>query len=224
MYQTRHQGKGKAKARVMPLRIALRRSAAPKTRDRRIRATTTRREARREAAAAAGRCSSSGLPRSGSSTPMESSPTHSSSSSSSLSPPPSPPDRQGRLSTTQLEQLRVEQEVFGIYRLFHGVAPHTRRFRPLPLAIGRYQSDYGRATTKEEEATREKEEERKRGRTSMRLDPASPSLDDPDPVGNSEAMARLLLRQRPQRRLYRMLQMRRSLNDGASSSSPCLRR
>ncbi|RWW87552.1 hypothetical protein BHE74_00003616 [Ensete ventricosum] len=212
----------------MPLRIALRRSAAPKTRDRRIRATTTRREARREAAAAAGRCSSSGLPRSGSSTPMESSPTHSSSSSSSLSPPPSPPDRQGRLTTTQLEQLRVEQEVFGIYRLFHGVAPHTRRFRPLPLAIGRYQSDYGRATTKEEEATREKEEERKRGRTSMRLDPASPSLDDPDPVGNSEAMAQLLLRrvlrQRPQRRLCRMLQMRRSLNNVASSSSPCLRR
>ncbi|CAL9157862.1 unnamed protein product [Musa hybrid cultivar] len=124
-YQTRHQAKGKAKAGVMPLRIAHRRSAAPKTKDRRIRTTTTRREARREAAAAAGRCSSSGLPRSGSSTPMESSPNR---SSSSVSPPPSPSDRQGRLTTTQLEQLRVEQEVYGIYRLFHGVAPHTRSF------------------------------------------------------------------------------------------------
>ncbi|URE37402.1 protein farnesyltransferase subunit [Musa troglodytarum] len=123
-YQTQHQAKGKAKARLMPLRIAHRRSAAPKTKDRRTRATTTRREARREAAA--GRCSSSGLPRSGSSTPMESSPTRS--SSSSLSLPPSPSDRQGRLTTTQLEQLRVEQEVYGIYRLFHGVAPHTRSF------------------------------------------------------------------------------------------------
>lgn len=124
-YQTRHQAKGKAKAGVMPLRIAHRRSAAPKTKDRRIRTTTTGREARREAAGGGGRCSSSGLPRSGSSTPMESSPTR---SSSSLSPPPSPSDRQGRLTTTQLEQLRVEQEVYGIYRLFHGVAPHTRSF------------------------------------------------------------------------------------------------
>ncbi|RRT49495.1 hypothetical protein B296_00051190 [Ensete ventricosum] len=53
-----------------------------------------------------------------------------------------------------------------------------------------------------EEATREKEEERERGRTSTRSDLVPPSLDDPDPVGNSEATARLflrrVLRQRPE--------------------------
>ncbi|RWW57958.1 hypothetical protein BHE74_00035220, partial [Ensete ventricosum] len=57
------------------------------------------------------------------------------------------------------------------------------------------------ATTREE-ASREKEEERegarRRGRiwrTLTRLDPAPPSLDDPVPGGNDEAVARLLLRQ-----------------------------
>ncbi|XP_064955736.1 protein farnesyltransferase subunit beta-like isoform X1 [Musa acuminata AAA Group] len=64
------------------------------------------------------------LPRSDSSVAMESSPP----SSSTSSPPPSPSDGPRRLTVTQLEQLKVEEEVFEIYRILRGIAPHTQSF------------------------------------------------------------------------------------------------
>ncbi|URD91766.1 protein farnesyltransferase subunit [Musa troglodytarum] len=64
------------------------------------------------------------LPRSDSSVAMESSPPSSSTSSS----PPSPSDGPRRLTVTQLEQLKVEEEVFEIYRILRGIAPHTQSF------------------------------------------------------------------------------------------------
>ncbi|RRT83002.1 hypothetical protein B296_00011363 [Ensete ventricosum] len=64
------------------------------------------------------------LPRSDSSVAMEASAP----SSSTSSPPSSPSDGPRRLTVTQLEQLRVEEEVFEIYRILRGIAPHTQSF------------------------------------------------------------------------------------------------
>ncbi|RWW02985.1 hypothetical protein GW17_00033900 [Ensete ventricosum] len=64
------------------------------------------------------------LPRSDSSVAMEASAP----SSSTSSPPSSPSDGPRRLTVTQLEQLRVEEEVFEIYRILRSIAPHTQSF------------------------------------------------------------------------------------------------
>ncbi|RZR92136.1 hypothetical protein BHM03_00020394 [Ensete ventricosum] len=46
--------------------------------------------------------------------------------------------------------------------------------------------------------TREKEEERERGRTLTHTNSAPPSLDDPDPVGNDKVTTQLLLHRKPE--------------------------
>ncbi|RWW86184.1 hypothetical protein BHE74_00005050 [Ensete ventricosum] len=94
------------------------------------------------------------------------------------------------------------------------------RFRPSPPAIGRYQPGCNRTVAREEEATREKEEERERGRTSMRPDPAVPSLDDPYPVGNDEATTRLLLHRVLRRSPRRHLQPSTFSSNAADEEKP----
>ncbi|RWW88562.1 hypothetical protein BHE74_00002559 [Ensete ventricosum] len=99
------------------------------------------------------------------------------------------------------------------YRTIRGsLCPVTIRNRLIMIDFDCHRLLPGSITlvaTREEEVTREKKKERERGRTSMHLDMALPSLDDPDLVGNGKVTARLL----------RHVLRRRSKTSAASTSS-----